>query len=162
MVRKKINCQLILLGSLATDDPEGHIIYKEIEQGIENCKYEKYIKLILVNDDILVNCLQRTSSVVIQKSLREGFALTVSEALYKGTPVVGSNIGGIPLQVINGENGFLHDPDDYEGFAASIIQLLKDKKLRIKLGKHGKEYVKRNFLITRLILDWLDLFEEHL
>jgi trehalose synthase len=162
MVREKINCQLILLGSLATDDPEGHIMFKEIEQNVLGSKCKKDIKLILVNDDILVNCLQRASSVVIQKSLKEGFALTVSEALYKETPVVASNVGGIPLQVINGENGFLHNPDDYESFAASIIQLLQNKKLRAQLGRHGKEYIKKNFLITRLMLDWLDLFEKYL
>lgn len=162
IARKKVKCQLVLLGSLATDDPEGHTIFKEIEKNVENCKYKKDIKLILVSDDILVNCLQRASAVVMQKSIKEGFALTVAEALYKETPVIASNIGGIPLQIINGENGFLHNPDDYEGFADSIVRLLGDKKLRTKLGKHGKEYIKKNFLITRLMLDWLDLFEEYL
>ena len=88
--------------------------------------------------------------------------MTVSEALYKGTPVVASDIGGIPLQVINGENGFLHNPKDYDSFADSIIKLLKNKKLREKLGKHGKEYIKKNFLITRLMDDWLNLFDKYL
>lgn len=162
IARKKANCQLVLLGSLATDDPEGHIIFKEIEQAVLKSKYKKDIKLILIDDDILVNCLQRASAVVMQKSIKEGFALTVAEALYKETPVIASNIGGIPLQIINGENGFLHNPDDYEGFADSIVRLLGDKKLRTKLGKHGKEYIKKNFLITRLMLDWLNLFDEHL
>jgi trehalose synthase len=162
IVRKEINCQLVLLGMIATDDPEGQIIQKQIEKEIEKNKYKKDIKLILGADDILVNCLQKSSSVIMQKSIREGFALTVSEALYKETPVVASNIGGIPLQIINGENGYLNKPDDYESFAASIVQLLQNKKLSTKLGKHGKEYIKRNFLITRLMLDWLDLFDEYL
>jgi trehalose synthase len=110
----------------------------------------------------VVNCLQRKSAVIIQRSLREGFGLTVSEALYKGTPVVASNVGGIPLQIIHGENGFLHKPNDIDGFAKSIVKLLKNDKLRKKMGKNGKEYVKKHFLITRLILDWLNLFEKYL
>jgi len=161
-VREKKRCRLVLLGSLATDDPEGHIMFKKIEERVLASERKKDIKLILVDDNILVNCLQRASSVIMQKSLKEGFALTVSEALYKETPVVASDVGGIPLQVINGENGFLRDPDDHEGFVDDIVRLLNDEKLRNKMGKHGKEYIKKNFLITRLMLDWLDLFDEYL
>jgi trehalose synthase len=104
--------------------------------------------------------LQRASSVVIQKSLKEGFGLTVTEALYKGTPVVASKVGGIPLQVIDGENGFLHSPHDLKGFSESVLKLLKDEKLRATMGKAGKEHVKKNFLITRLMLDWLYLMNK--
>lgn len=162
LVRKKINCQLILLGSLATDDPEGQIIFEEMEKEVVKSKHKKDIKLILIQDDILVNCIQRASTVVLQKSTKEGFALTVAEALYKETPVVASQVGGIPLQIIHGENGFLHPPKDYEGHSESIVKILKDKKLERRLGKHGKEYITKNFLITRLMLDWLKMFEEYL
>jgi trehalose synthase len=125
-------------------------------------KYRSDIKVILVDSDILVNCLQRSASVIIQNSIREGFGLVVSEALYKGTPVVASKIGGIPLQVIDAFNGFVLDPSDYHGFANKIITLLNDEKLRLKLGNNGIAHIKNNFLITRLLLDWLNLFEQHL
>jgi trehalose synthase len=82
--------------------------------------------------------------------------------LYKGTPVVASDVGGIPLQVIDAVTGFLHDPYDIQGFCDSIVKLLKDKKLRDELGKNGEEHVKKNFLITRLITDWIDLFTQYL
>lgn len=160
-VKKKIDCQLVLLGNLAPDDPEGIKVYNKI---IKKYGRSKNIK-ILVNvddNDLVVNTLQTKSAVVIQKSIKEGFALTVSEALYKGTPVVASNIGGIPLQVINGFNGFLHEPKDFNGFSQSIIKILQDQELRNELSKNAKEYVKNNFLITRLITDWLDLFEKYL
>lgn len=114
--------------------------------------------MIHIHSDILANVLQKSSTVVLQKSLKEGFGLTVSEALYKGTPVIASNVGGIPLQVIHGVTGFLHHPQDYSGFKQSILKLIKDEKLRQKLGTNGKKHVVRNFLITRLIDDWLDLF----
>ena len=161
-VREKIDCQLILLGSLAPDDPEGPEIFEKVKKMREKSKYKEDIKLLLIKSDKLVNCLQTVSEVIIQKSKREGFGLVIAEALYKGTPVVASNVGGIPLQVINGINGFLHQPDDNTGFAESIIKLLKDKKLRNELGKNGKNYIKNNFLITRLMLDWLEKFNTYL
>jgi trehalose synthase len=162
MVRSKVDCQLVLLGSLATDDPEGQAIYQQVREKTKNGKYEKDIKLLLIDNNFLVNCLQRAASVIVQKSTMEGFGLTVSEALYKGTPVVASNVGGIPTQVRNGYNGFLHEPKDYSGFSDSIIRLLKDENMRRKLGENGKNYVRKNFLITRLLSDWLTLFESAL
>lgn len=160
-VKKEVDCQLVLLGNMAADDPEGVKIYSKIMKKFGNRKDIKILVNVSAND-LVVNCLQRMSAVIIQKSLKEGFGLTVSEALYKGIPVVASNVGGIPLQVINGENGFLHEPDDIDGFTESIIRLLKDDELREKMGENGKEYIKNNFLITRLMLDWLDLFEKYL
>ena len=155
-VRKMIS-QLVLLGQFATDDPEGQKILQSLQKKVEKSPFKSDIKLLVVDNAFLVNCLQRASSVVIQKSLKEGFGLTVTEALYKGTPVVASKVGGIPLQVIDGENGFLHNPHDLNSFSNSIIKLLKDEKLRTTMGKAGKEHVKKNFLITRLMLDWLYL-----
>ena len=161
-VRQKVNCQLVLLGDFASDDPEGQKIFENVKERTKKSKYEKDIKVLVVSNNFLVNCLQRASSVVIQKSLREGFGLTVSEALYKGTPVVASNVGGIPLQVIDGINGFLNEPKDYKGFSRSILKLLSDENLRAKFGEKGKEHIRNNFLITRLMLDWLDLFHKYL
>ena len=143
------------------DDPEGIEIYKNIIN-----KYGKNsdIKILIDVDDndLVVNALQTRSSVIIQKSLKEGFGLTIAEALYKGTPVVASNIGGIPLQLENGVSGFLHDPKDIKGFSNSVIKILQDEKLRKQLGKNGKKHIKDNFLITRIILDWLNIFEKYL
>jgi trehalose synthase len=159
-VRKKMDCQLVLLGQFATDDPEGHKILLSLQKKMDKSPFKHDIKLLVVDNAFLVNCLQRASAVVIQKSLKEGFGLTVTEALYKGTPVVASKVGGIPLQVIDGENGFLHSPHDLNGFTGSVIKLLKDEKLRVEMGKVGKEHVKKNFLITRLMLDWLYLMNK--
>ena len=161
-VRKKMDCQLVLLGQFATDDPEGQKVLQSLEKKVNKSQFKEDIKLLIVDNAFLVNCLQRASSVVIQKSLREGFGLTVTEAMYKGTPVVASNVGGILIQVIDGVNGFLHNPSDYNGFSCSIIKLLKDEKLRVEMGKAGKEHVKENYLITRLMLDWLELLNKEL
>jgi trehalose synthase len=159
-VKKRMDCQLVLLGQFATDDPEGHKILMSLQKKVDKSPFKNDIKLVVVDNAFLVNCLQRASSVVIQKSLKEGFGLTVTEALYKGTPVVASKVGGIPLQVIDGENGFLHSPHDLRGFSESVLKLLKDEKLRAAMGKAGKEHVKKNFLITRLMLDWLYLMNK--
>lgn len=159
MVKKKVDCHLVLLGNLAADDPEGFLIYNAL-----NKKYgqRKDISLLVnaANNDLLVNALQRRADVIIQKSLKEGFGLTVTEALYKGTPVVGSEVGGIVHQIISGQNGYLRDPSDYDGFSESIIRILRNGGLRRELGHNGREFVIENFLITRLILDWLALFEK--
>jgi trehalose synthase len=161
-VRKKVDCQLVLLGFLALDNVEGQKTFKKIERMAAKSKYSEDIKPILVNSEILVNCLQRASSVVVLKSFKEGFGLVVAESLYKGTPVVASNVGGIPLQVIEGVTGFLHNPTNLEGFCNSIVKLVKDKKLRDELGKNGHEHVRKHFLINRLLSDWINLFTKYL
>ena len=106
--------------------------------------------------------MQRISDVIIQKSIREGFGLTITEALWKETPVVASNVGGIPLQITDGEDGFLFEPNDLDGFAKKIIEILKDPEAYKEVGKKGKEKVRNNFLITRLLGDYLDLLNETL
>jgi trehalose synthase len=161
-IRKKVDCQLVLLGFLALDNVEGQKTFEKVEKMAAKSKYSDDIKPILVNSEILVNCLQRASSVVVLKSFEEGFGLVVTESLYKGTPVVASNVGGIPLQVIDGVNGFLHEPTNVQGFCDSIVKIVKDKKLRDELGKNGQEHVKKNFLIDRLMSDWIDLFTKYL
>jgi trehalose synthase len=157
LVKKEVDCRLVLCGSMAADDPEGWTIFEKVERRANDLIESKDVILITSENSILVNALQTASSVVIQKSAREGFGLTVSEALWKGTPVVVSNIGGIPLQIGDGENGFLVEANDKKGFAQRIVQLLKDPKLAEEMGKKGKEMVREKFLITRLVSDYLDL-----
>ena len=156
MIKQKVDCQWILAGSMATDDPEGQDILENLEKIVGQ---EKDIRLIINAPDILINVLQRSSSVVVQKSIKEGFAITVSEALWKGTPVVTSNVGGISSQVINGKNGYLLEPRDYAGFADKIIYLIKNPKVAKKLGEFGRSYIKNNFLITRHLLDYIQLMK---
>ncbi|MBC7361208.1 MAG: glycosyltransferase [Candidatus Aminicenantes bacterium] len=157
LVKQEVDCRLVLCGNMATDDPEGQKIYERVVQKTKN---NKDIILIMEENNILVNALQSTASVVIQKSLREGFGLTVSEALWKRRPVVASNVGGIPLQVIDGKTGFLVEPNDIPGFAKKVITLLKEPKLAQELGSNGRVHVKKNFLITRSLLDYLEVMNE--
>jgi trehalose synthase len=156
LIKKKVDCELILAGSMATDDPEGQEIFENLERLVE---HEKDIRLIINAPDILINALQRTSSVIVQKSIKEGFAITVSEALWKGTPVVTSNVGGIPSQVIDGKNGYVLEPRDYAGFAEKIAYLIKHPAVAKKMGESGREHVKNNFLITRHLLDYIRLMK---
>ncbi len=160
LVREEVDCRLVLCGNFATDDPEGHKVYEKVSQKVKKSKYAKDIIIILEENNILVNALQSTAAVILQKSLREGFALTVTEALWKRKPVVASNVGGIPLQIIDGKTGFLVEPTDIEGCAKKVVQILKDSELARELGENGHAHVKENFLITRSILDHLDLMEE--
>jgi trehalose synthase len=154
LVKKKVACQLVLVGSLATDDPEGQGIFENLEKIVEN---EPDIHLLINASDIVINSLQRASSVVIQKSLKEGFAITISEALWKGTPVVASNVGGIPSQVVDGRNGYLLDPLDYSGFAEKIVYLMKNPDIAKQMGQYGRNHVRTNFVITRHLLDYIRL-----
>jgi len=159
-VREKVDCRLVMCGSMATDDPESLKIYTKVYRSAKRLLEEGEIVFITSENQILVNALQRVSTVIIQKSLREGFGLTVTEALWKGTPVVASNVGGIPLQIVDGESGFLLDPQDLDGFADRIVAILQDENLAKELGQKGKECVRKNFLISRHLMDWLDLMND--
>ena len=160
LVKKEIDCRLVLCGSMAPDDPEGIQIYERVKRKANNLISSGDVILITSENNILVNALQRSSAVIIQKSIREGFGLTVTEALWKRTPVVASNAGGIPLQIIDGENGFLFEPKDNNGFAQKIVELITKPELARKIGKNGRETVRQNFLVTRILKDYLDLFNE--
>lgn len=103
-----------------------------------------------------MNALQRRAAVVLQKSIREGFGLTVAEAMWKGKPVIGGNVGRIRHQIEDGGNGFL--VSSVEEAAARIIQLIKDEELRRQIGKRARETVKKRFLLTRLLEQYLDVF----
>lgn len=159
-VRSHIDCRLVLCGSMAVDDPGGIKVYQQIIKAAQNMIEKKDIIILNVENDILVNVLQRISHVIIQKSIKEGFGLTISEAMWKETPVVASNVGGIPLQITDGKNGYLVDPLDYDGFAERIIYLLENPAEADRIGKKGKETVKEKFLITRLLVDYVDLLNE--
>lgn len=160
LVRKKINCRLVFCYNLASDDPEGMEIYSKVYRKAKDMAKNGDVIFVVGNNDILVNAIQRFSTVIIQKSIREGFSLTVTEALWKGKPVVGSDVGGIPIQIKNGKNGFLVDPQNFEECADKIVELLKHPSLIKEMGEKGKEHVKENFLITRLMSDYLNLLTE--
>jgi len=150
IARKQVDCTLVLLGNIATDDPEG----QEVFASLCDCSEER-IRILSVQDSALVNALQCRAAVVLQKSLREGFGLTVTEAMWKGAAVIGGNVGGIKHQIEDGVNGFL--VDNVEQAADRIVDILKDPALRDRVGRNATETVKRRFLMTRLMEDWLDL-----
>ncbi len=154
IVRKRIDCQLVLAGSFASDDPEGEEVYSEVLKA-KGEDPDIHVLNLPPDSHIEINALQRGADVVVQKSVREGFGLTVSEAMWKGKPVVGSNIGGIRRQIINGVTGYL--VNSTEGTAFRIKQLLLDEDLKRRLGRNAKERVRRSFLITRHLKDYLIL-----
>ncbi len=160
LVKEKIDCRLVLCGNIAADDPEGPGIYERIARETKHLVERRDVILVREpwsSNFIFINALQRISSVIIQKSIREGFGLTVTEAMWKERPVVASDVGGVPLQIKDGENGFLVEPYDTKGFAERIIKVLQNPDLAEEMGKNGKEIVRKNFLITRLLSDYLDL-----
>jgi len=161
-VREKVDCRLVLCGSMAMDDPEGVEIYDEVKRQTHDLVEAGDVILLTYESSLLVNVLQQLSTVVIQKSLREGFGLTVTEAMWKKTPVVASRVGGIPLQISDGEDGFLVDPTDIDGFADRVIELMKNPKLAAEIGEKAREKVRSKFLITRLLLDYLDMLDYEL
>ncbi len=160
IVKEKIDARLILCGSMAADDPEGTRVYESVKRKANSLIKNGDVILLTRESNILINVLQRISDVIIQKSLREGFGLVVTEALWKEKPIVASNVGGIPLQIKDGENGFLLEPEDTMGFAEKIIELLKKPALSREMGQKGKEIVRNKFLITRLLKDYLNLLND--
>jgi len=152
LASKEADARLVLLGNFATDDPEG----EEIFNSLCACRDERILILTAGDDTALVNALQTRAAVVLQKSLREGFGLTVSEAMWKSTPAIGGNVGGIRYQIEDGVNGFL--VSSVEEAAERMVQLLKNKKLRKEIGSKGRETVREKFLLTRYVEQYLDLF----
>jgi trehalose synthase len=151
LASREVDCLLVLLGNVATDDPEGQEVY----QSLLSFRSDR-IRVLSHEDTALVNALQRRAAVVLQKSIREGFGLTVAEAMWKGTPVIGGNAGGIRYQIQDGLNGFL--VSSVEEAADRVVHLIKDEKLRKQMGKRAKESVRERFLLTRLLEQYLDLF----
>ncbi|HUW18599.1 MAG TPA: glycosyltransferase [Sedimentisphaerales bacterium] len=157
LVKEKADCRLVFCYNLASDDPEGLQMYAKVQRRANKFLKNGDIIFVLGNNDILVNSVQRFSRVIIQKSIKEGFCLAVTEALWKGKPVVASNVGGIPGQIEDGKNGFLLEPKDTQGFADRIVYLLKNPNEAQGLGLQAIETVKQKFLITRLLSDHLDM-----
>ncbi len=149
--------QLLMVGSMASDDPEGWKIYDDLLRYVGMDYNVKVLSNFHGIGEVEVNAAQRISDVVLQKSIREGFALTMSEAMWKKTPVIGGNVGGIPLQVKHGVNGYLvNDIDETIDYTA---KLLRDRDLSRQFGEQGRRIVKEHFLTTRHLLDYLKLFK---
>ncbi|PIV06708.1 MAG: glycosyl transferase family 1 [Syntrophobacterales bacterium CG03_land_8_20_14_0_80_58_14] len=154
LVKKHIDCRLLLAGGTATDDPEGQKVFEEV---MESANGDPDIHILSMSqNDLEINALQRASTVIIQKSLKEGFGLTVSEALWKSKPVVASNVGGIPLQIKHKHSGLLCY--SAEGAAFAVKQFLSSPEYARKIGENGREHVRNNFLITRHLRDYMLLF----
>jgi trehalose synthase len=152
LVKEAIDCQLVLAGGSATDDPEGAAVLAEVEEAAGG---DPDIKLLLLppTANFEINALQRASTIVVQKSTREGFGLTVTEALWKGKPVIGGATGGIPMQILDGGNGYLVSSP--EGAAFRARYLLTHPDLCAEMGRRGIEHVRQNFLLTRNLRDYL-------
>jgi trehalose synthase len=155
IVKRYFDCQLVLAGGSASDDPEGAVVLKEV-QSEANGEADIHIIELPAWAPLEVNALQRASTIVIQKSLREGFGLTVSEALWKKKPVVASAVGGIPVQIIHKHTGLL--AHSVEGTAYQIRFLLSHPEIAAKLGENGHQHVKENFLITQKLKRYMTLF----
>jgi len=157
LVREEADdAQLVLAGSMATDDPEGFHVWEAVDAARANDPAIHLLSNIQQVGNVQINAFQRAADVVIQKSIREGFGLTVSEGLWKGRPVIGGRAGGIALQIEDGENGYL--VDSVEECAKRSLELLSDPPRADSMGAAGREHVRRHFLSTRELEDWLDLF----
>lgn len=156
-VKEKIDCRLVFCYNLAGDDPEGVQMYTKTYHQAKEFVDKGDVLFIVGNNDTLVNSIQKFSDVIIQKSTKEGFCLSVTEALWKSTPVVASNVGGIPLQIVDGESGYLLGPHDIEGFAERIVYILNNPDHAKEIGQKAREKVRNEFLITRLLSDYLDM-----
>lgn len=155
IVKKYNDCTLILAGSPATDDPEGEAVLSEVREYAGNDP-DIHILLLPPDNHKEINALQRMSTIILQKSIREGFGLTVSEAMWKEKPVIGGAVGGIPLQIVHGITGFV--VYSVEGAAFRIRQFLNNPEMAKRMGQHGKDFVRNNFLITRQIRDYLSIW----
>jgi trehalose synthase len=154
LVRKVLPVQLVLAGGGASDDPEGKAVLDEV---LEEAGGDPDIHVLLLPSDahLTVNALQRAADIVLQKSTREGFGLTVTEGLWKGKPVIGGDTGGIRLQVVNHHTGFLVNTP--EGTAHRVRFLLHQRELIDRMGEAGREFVRENFLLTRHLREYLTL-----
>jgi len=159
IVREQIpGVQLALVGSMATDDPEGWEFFHSTFAHAEGDPDIKILNNLNNVGAIEVNAFQSQADVCMQKSIREGFGLTVTEALWKGRPTIGGDVGGIPLQIVDGRTGFLVSTP--EQAAERSIEILRDPELAKRMGRAGKEHSRENFLTPRLLRDWLQLFTD--
>ena len=155
VVRSDVDCRLVLAGGAASDDPESKELLEKVkERAMHNA--DIHVLSLPPESDLEINAVQTASTVILQKSLREGFGLTISEAMWKRKPVVASAVGGILLQVRHDFNGVLCH--DIPGAAKAVKQLLNNPDYARQLGDNGREHVRQNFLITRHLRDYLSLF----
>jgi trehalose synthase len=154
LVKKHHDIQLVLAGGGATDDPEGEAVLSEVREAARDDP-DIHILLLPPDSNLEINALQRAATIVLQKSLREGFGLTVAEAMWKGRPVIGGFAGGITVQLVYGLTGFT--VNSVEGTAFRIHYLLENPEVMTKMGEDAREFVRQNFLITRHLGDWLAL-----
>lgn len=154
LVKEFLPVQLVLAGGGATDDPEGEEVLAQVRSGAQGDP-DIHVLLLPPDDHLTINALQRISDIVLQKSTREGFGLTVTEAMWKGRPVIGGDTGGIRLQVINHHTGFLVNSP--EGAALRIRYLLKRRDKLLEMGNKAHQFVLENFLITRHLREYLTL-----
>ena len=159
-VKQEIDCRLVYCYDMALDDPEGVEVYSRVYRKAQKLIESGDVVFVVGKNQILVNAIQRFSTLVVQNSIREGFCLAVTEALWKGKPIVATNVGGIPIQITDGEEVFLVEPHDKEQFADRIIDILKNPSLAKEMGNKGKQRVKQHFLVTRLLSDYLDLLND--
>ncbi|HZD42294.1 MAG TPA: glycosyltransferase [Terriglobales bacterium] len=154
LVRQNFDCQLVLAGGTATDDPEGERVLADVQSAAAGDPDIIFLSLP-PNSDHEINALQRAATVIIQKSTREGFGLTVTEGMWKGKPVIGGAVGGLTSQILHGETGFL--VHSVEGAAFRLRYLLSHPRAAERMGAHGREHVRRHFLSTRHVRDYLML-----
>ena len=154
LVKKYNDCVLVLAGGGATDDPEGAQVLAMIKDIAARDK-DIFIFDLPPDANVAINALQRTAAIVLQKSTKEGFGLTVAEAMWKGKPVIGGAVGGITVQIVYGRTGYT--VNSVEGCAYRIRYLLNNPALAAKIGENSRDYTRRNFLITRHISDYLAL-----
>jgi trehalose synthase len=159
MVREEVpEVQLALVGSMATDDPEGWEFFQNTFRYADGDPDIKILNNLNNVGAIEVNAFQSQSDVLMQKSIREGFGLTVTEGLWKGRPVIAGDVGGIPLQIEDSVSGYLvSSPDDA---ARRTIEVLADPELAKRLGRAGKEHARERFLTPRLLRDWMQIFTD--
>lgn len=155
IAKKRVDCQLWLVGGSPLEDPEGNSAIADVYVKAGNDP-DIHIVELSSTSNIEVNALQRASTIILQKSLKEGFGLTVTEALWKAKPVIASGVGGIPLQITHNYSGVL--TQSVEGTAYWIRQLLQEPPFAKRLGENGRQHVHDNFLLTRHLRDYLLLF----
>ncbi len=160
-VSKGLNPILIITGNRATDDPEGNKVYEEIKKAASSDK-DIYLLLNVKNNDEVVGSLMSIADCFVHISTKEGFGLVVTEAMWQGVPVIGSKVGGIPKQVINGVNGFLVGPYDYAQIARAMQTFIEDKKMRAAFGQSAHNHVAQNFILPHMLKKELVLMRYHL
>ncbi|MCS5694916.1 glycosyltransferase [Desulfofundulus thermocisternus] len=154
LIRQEVPCRLVLAGGGATDDPEGIQVLRELREEAAHDP-DIFILELPPTSDLEINVLQRVAAVVVQKSVREGFGLTVTEAMWKSRPVVASPVGGITVQIINGLTGLA--AASTEEMARAVVRILRDPSLAEKLGQNAREHVKKNFILPIYFKRWLEM-----